>query len=409
MCKTSIPLGMLFFCLYVSLNACGFSLIKTKGEVEGIMLGKKMKFATLLLTLVLILSQPAVFAQETDKYAVEIIGAGVKTELKLTLEDLEGMPAEAQIEEAYIYNSKTGEKSAKVKGVSLAYILREKAGVTGENAEVTFTASDGYPIDPQSLQDILNTELKYVLAYEVDGEAVNNDGIAENEEITVYRKVKAAGEFGTVFKMVVKITVGEPVEATDVSEATSEAIQFTDITETYQFAEAAIQELTKKGIISGMGDGKFNPQGTLTRAQICTMMAASLGYEPKEYKGGFTDVNASDWFAPYVQAAADAGLFTGYTDGSFKPNQPITRQEMAAVAGKAAVENGVVAQEKMDKFVMEKSKFTDKDSVPAWAANAVAWLEAQGAFTGVAADRFEPAKVVNRAEAAVILYNTLFK
>ncbi|AOT69564.1 S-layer homology domain-containing protein [Geosporobacter ferrireducens] len=373
------------------------------------MLGKKMKFATLLLTLVLILSQPAVFAQETDKYAVEIIGAGVKTELKLTLEDLEGMPAEAQIEEAYIYNSKTGEKSAKVKGVSLAYILREKAGVTGENAEVTFTASDGYPIDPQSLQDILNTELKYVLAYEVDGEAVNNDGIAENEEITVYRKVKAAGEFGTVFKMVVKITVGEPVEATDVSEATSEAIQFTDITETYQFAEAAIQELTKKGIISGMGDGKFNPQGTLTRAQICTMMAASLGYEPKEYKGGFTDVNASDWFAPYVQAAADAGLFTGYTDGSFKPNQPITRQEMAAVAGKAAVENGVVAQEKMDKFVMEKSKFTDKDSVPAWAANAVAWLEAQGAFTGVAADRFEPAKVVNRAEAAVILYNTLFK
>lgn len=54
------------------------------------------------------------------------------------------------------------------------------------------------------------------------------------------------------------------------------------------------------------------------QAQICTIMVASLGYEPKEYKGGFTDVDASDWFAPYVQAAVDAGLFTGYTDGSFK-------------------------------------------------------------------------------------------
>ena len=374
------------------------------------MFGKKTKLVAFFLTLTLILSQSIVFAQETD-YAVEITG-GVKTELKLTLEELKTMPAEAQIDEEYIYNSKTGEKSVQVKGVSLAYVLSEKAGVTAKNAEVTFVASDGYPIDPQMLEDILNEDLKYVLAYEIDGEAIDNDDNADNEEITIYRKVKEAGEFGTVFKMVVKITVGEAVEVADEPETTTEQAEevvFTDITEEYKFAETAIHELSKRGIIGGIGDGKYDPQGSLTRAQFCRIMVEALGYEQKEYKGDFTDVKANDWFASYVQTAVDAGLFNGYPDGSFKPNQTIIRQEIAAVAGSGAVESGVVSQEKMAKFVMEKSNYTDKDLVPTWAANKVAWLEAQGVFVDVAADKFEPVKAVNRAEAAVIVHNTLFK
>ena len=63
----------------------------------------------------------------------------------------------------------------------------------------------------------------------------------------------------------------------------------------------------------------------------------------------------------------------------------------------------------MTKFVMEKSKYVDKDMVPRWAGNSIAWLEAQGVFEGIATENFEPAKVVNRAEAASIVYNTLFK
>ncbi|MGB4501373.1 MAG: S-layer homology domain-containing protein [Natronincolaceae bacterium] len=58
---------------------------------------------------------------------------------------------------------------------------------------------------------------------------------------------------------------------------------------------------------------------------------------------------------------------------------------------------------------MDKTPFEDKASVAEWAAKEVAWLEAQGAFKGVADENFEPVKVVNRAEAAVIVYNTFFK
>ncbi|NMB28361.1 MAG: hypothetical protein GX987_09980 [Tissierellia bacterium] len=373
---------------------------------------KRLKLVTFLLALTLILSQAIVFAENVEVFAVEVLGPGVEKALKLTLNDLKSMPEEAQINEEYIYNSKSGEKSAKVKGISLAYLLKEKAGVTAENAEVTFETSDGYPVDPQSLEDIFNEDLKYVLAYEIDGKVIGNDEIPDNEEIVVYRKVKESGEFGTVFKMVVKITVGQAIEPTDeekpVEKEPIEEIVFTDITEEYGFARTAIEELAKKGIIDGVGDGKYAPEKEFTRAQFCKIMVEALGYEQAEYTGEFSDVNSKNWFAPYVESAVKTGLFTGYPDKSFRPNQVITRQEIAAVVGRGAVLAEVVEQTRMEKFVMEKSNFKDKDLVPSWASNEVAWLEAQGIFSDIATENFEPTKVVNRAEAAVIVYNTLF-
>lgn len=376
---------------------------------------KKTKLISLVMAIALILSQAAAFAA-TENHALEIKVSGASTSLMLTLEDLKSMPAEAQIDQQYVYNSKTGEKTAQVKGVSLAYVLKEKAGVTAENAEVIFEASDGYPIDPQQLTDIFNEDLDYVLAYEVNGAVIDNDGAADNDEITVYRNVKVAGEFGTVFKMVNKITVGEATavpsaEGAVVGEETAaegSSIAFTDITEEYKFAETAIMDLAKRGIIDGIGEGLFAPQNEFTREQFCKIIVESLSLETKEYAGAFSDLSADRWSAAYVQAAVDAGLFKGYEDGTFRPGQIISRQEMAVVAANAAVAKGLVTPEKLAKFVMEKSAYMDKASVSDWAANAVAWLEAKGAFAGVAGENFEPVKVVNRAEAAVVVFNTLF-
>ena len=380
------------------------------------MFNKKFRLVPFVLAVALILSQAVVFAEDAKAFAAEITGAGVETELKLTLDDLKSMPEEAQIHEEYIYNSKGGEKSAQVKGVSLAYLLKEKAGVTAKNAEVIFEASDGYPIDPQTLEDIFNEDLKFVLAYEIDGQAVDNDEIPDNEEIVVYRKLKEPGEFGTVYKMVVKMTVGEATEdateeAKTVEKEAKEAkeVVFTDITEEYKFAETAIQELSKKGIIDGVGNGKYAPEKEFTRAQFCKVIVEALGYEKVEYTDKFTDVKANDWFAPYVQAAVETGLFEGYSDGSFKPDKAITRQEIAAVAGRGAVLAEVVSQEQINKFKMEKSDYKDKDLVPEWTAKEVAWLEVQKVFVDIATENFQPEKVVNRAEAAVVVYNTLFK
>lgn len=160
---------------------------------------KFKKVSALLLVIAMLFSQ-VVFAE--GEAVVVINGAGVEKELSLTLDELKAMPEEAQIDEEYIYNSKTGEKTVTVKGVSLAYVLRELAGLKVEEAEVAMVASDGYPIDPQMLTDIMAESLKYVIAYEVNGLAIDNDENPETDEIVVYRKVKESGEFGTVFKLV---------------------------------------------------------------------------------------------------------------------------------------------------------------------------------------------------------------
>lgn len=374
------------------------------------MFKRKSRLMMLLLAVLLVLPSFAVFAEEA--YAVEIVAGD--TVLKLSLEDLRNMPEEAQIDEEYIYYSKSGQKSVHVKGVSLAYVLRELAGVTYENAVVNFETSDGYPVDPQYLEDIFNEDLKYVLAYEINGEAIDNDENPDNEEIAVYRKVRQENEFGTVFKLVVRITVGEAMvpaqseEEKPVEEISAEYI-FTDITEEFEFAKKAIQHLYSRGIIEGVGNNIYAPEREFTRAQFCKIMVEALGYEKVKYKGAFTDVKETDWFADYVQTAYEHGLFDGYGDGSFRPNQPINRQEMAAVAGRGAVIAGIVDRAKMDEFVMEKSNYLDKELVPDWVAHEVAWLEAQGVFAEIAEHYFEPKKVVNRAEAAVVIYNTLFK
>jgi hypothetical protein len=374
---------------------------------------KRTKVLTIALAIILVLSQVVVFAEDSEP-VVTITGEGVETELSLTLDELKAMPAEAQIEEEYIYNSKGGQKSVMVKGVSLSYVLQEAGVVEGE-AEVTFTASDDWPIDPQPLTDVMNEELQYVLAYEVDGAVIDEDENPDNDEITVYRKVKEEGEFNTVFKMIVDINVSGLVEEVAEEEENIEEeeevvpVEFTDITEEFGYAEEAINALAGKGIVDGVGDDKYAPEDYFTRAQFAKIMVLSLGYEPAEYQGGFSDVSAEDWEADYVQAAVDAGIFEGYPDGTFGPDNVITRQEIAAVAARGAVTAEVVSQAKLDKFVMEKSAYLDKDSVPDWAANEVAWLEAEGIFEDFAVENFEPTLEVDRAQAAVVVYKTLLQ
>jgi hypothetical protein len=374
---------------------------------------KRTKVLTIALAIILVLSQVVVFAEDSEP-VVTITGEGVETELSLTLDELKAMPAEAQIEEEYIYNSKGGQKSVMVKGVSLSYVLQEAGVVEGE-AEVTFTASDDWPIDPQPLTDVMNEELQYVLAYEVDGAVIDEDENPDNDEITVYRKVKEEGEFGTVYKMIVDINVSGLVEEVAEEEENIEEeeevvpVEFTDITEEFGYAEEAINALAGKGIVDGVGDDKYAPEDYFTRAQFAKIMVLSLGYEPAEYQGGFSDVSAEDWEADYVQAAVDAGIFEGYPDGTFGPDNVITRQEIAAVAARGAVTAELVSQAKLDKFVMEKSAYLDKDSVPEWAANEVAWLEAEGIFEDFAVENFEPTLEVDRAQAAVVVYKTLLQ
>lgn len=109
-------------------------------------------------------------------------------------------------------------------------------------------------------------------------------------------------------------------------------VVFADMTN--HWAKAVIEELAVKGIVSGRTLTEYAPNGTITRAEFATILVQALRLEG-DVKVTFNDVNSSDWYYKYVNVAALHGLVSGVGNGKFDPNANITRQDMAIMIMKA--------------------------------------------------------------------------
>jgi pectate lyase/pectin methylesterase-like acyl-CoA thioesterase/fibronectin type 3 domain-containing protein len=164
--------------------------------------------------------------------------------------------------------------------------------------------------------------------------------------------------------------------------------------------------LAAKGIIDGIADNRFAPEGVLTRAEIAALLVRAAGLDEKALSAGaMNDVRADDWYAGYVQAAVSAGLIDGYEDGTFRAGAAVTREELAVLltralklAGRSAEETGAGA-----------AAFTDSTSVSAWAQDAVRAAQAAGLVNGLEDGSFRPQAQATRAEAAVMIKRYLLK
>jgi uncharacterized repeat protein (TIGR02543 family) len=143
----------------------------------------------------------------------------------------------------------------------------------------------------------------------------------------------------------------------------------------------------------GYPEGIFLPDGNMTRAEAMAMFNRILfdGVDKNYiYDGNFTDVDSSAWYAKVVGYMTKYGFINGYPDGSFKPNQPITRAEFAYIAAKVSrVEN------------FEESKFSDLDS-NYWAYNDINKLVSEGWIEGYEDGTFKPESEITRSEAITI-------
>lgn len=99
--------------------------------------------------------------------------------------------------------------------------------------------------------------------------------------------------------------------------------------------KAAIEELASRGIINGMSKDTFAPNKTMTRAEFAAIVTRALGLAAKDTKA-FTDVPSSKWYAGYIGAANSSGIVNGVGGGKFNPDGTITRQEAAAMVARAA-------------------------------------------------------------------------
>ncbi|MBO5369515.1 MAG: S-layer homology domain-containing protein, partial [Clostridia bacterium] len=162
-----------------------------------------------------------------------------------------------------------------------------------------------------------------------------------------------------------------------------------------QFALEAVKSLSSKNIISGYPDGSFKPDNQVTRAEFAKMAAVAFGIE-KTDATSFADVSSTDWFAGYVGALSAKEVLKGY-DGKFNPNAPITRQDAACVIYRL-----------MSTLLTSTSSsaFADASDISAYAKDAVASLRAAGIVNG-SENKFLPLSNITRGEAAVMFSNAI--
>lgn len=165
------------------------------------------------------------------------------------------------------------------------------------------------------------------------------------------------------------------------------------------WAQNAISVWSDRGVVNGDDQGNFRPGDSITRAETATILDNLIGYEKQSVKV-FSDVNRSDWFALAISRLYEAGVITGYEDGSIRPSASISRQEAAVMIGRALG----LETDSVDTSVL--SQFNDLDQIQSWAKPTVALMAANGFIQG-SDGVFRPGDPITRAEIVTILNNMI--
>ncbi|HAG08223.1 MAG TPA: hypothetical protein DCK87_01465, partial [Desulfotomaculum sp.] len=173
--------------------------------------------------------------------------------------------------------------------------------------------------------------------------------------------------------------------------------EFTDVPAGH-WAAAYIKALCEKGIIAGYPDGTYKPGKNITRAEFAKIIVGAVGLsEIKPSSPTFVDVPSTHWSYGYVEAAAKAGLVKG-SGGKFRPNDYISRQEIAVILVRAmGKESEALAK------AGQTTKFKDDAQIAAWAKGHVIVAVAEGLINGYPDNTFGPTKNATRAESAKMI------
>lgn len=169
--------------------------------------------------------------------------------------------------------------------------------------------------------------------------------------------------------------------------------------------QTAIEQLASRSIINGMGKGTFAPNKTMTRAEFAAIVTRALGLPAKDTKA-FTDVPSSKWYAGYIGTANISGIVNGVGSGKFNPDGTITRQEAAAMVARAAKLCGLDTAMDAASIKDMLAQFGDYRGVASWAKEPLAFCYAAGILDQSDLN-IEPTKAILRCEIAQMLYNML--
>lgn len=200
-------------------------------------------------------------------------------------------------------------------------------------------------------------------------------------------------------------TVGLPGKHSDVKPVpvTAGGTTFPDVAG--HTNQAAIETLAARGIINGRDNGLFVPDATMTRSEFAAIVVRALGLTPKT-TDIFTDVSTDAWYAGYVGTAYTYGIINGVGDGQFLPNGTISRQEAAVMVARAAKLCGMDTALEDYQILNTLAQFTDYVTIAPWARAGLAFCYGEDILDQSDLN-VEPTRAILRCEIAEMLCNLL--
>ncbi len=279
-------------------------------------------------------------------------------------------------------------KFPQVSGVSFKYDPKQEAGKRVFDVKVGDKA--------------LDLEKTYTLATN-DFMAGGGDGY------TMFAKGKKLGDYGMYTEVLEKylsehkdvnpkvegrIVVQEKTGEKPVVPAAPNA--FTDIKG--HWAEKVILSATQKGLFKGVTETTFAPNSPITRGMLVSVLARLEGQDVKQTSANpFTDVKAGDWYENAVIWAAKNKYVMGYEDNTFKPNQKVTREEMATILGR------YIEGKKVPYTLDLKEPFADQNMISKWALEPIDIVRHANLMQGRENNKFVPKASATRAELAKVM------
>ncbi len=262
---------------------------------------------------------------------------------------------------------------------------------------------DGY-ITPDT--EVVDAKVGYTV--EAVGLASYDNTFVLNDGTPVYPRIRIRDRADIVCTKgadqpvgpVTPVNPGKPSTPTTPDKPT-DGFKFTDVSRNDWFY-GDVSYVYENGIMDGVSAETFAPNATLTRGMIVTILYRMENKPAVTGASKFTDVDANEWYGAPVAWAAENGIVTGYSETTFGPNDPVTREQLAAILYRYAVYKGMSAVT----LEQNPSRFTDADQISAYAVPAMNWAVGKGLING-ADGKLSPKASATRAQVAAIIHRYL--
>jgi hypothetical protein len=170
------------------------------------------------------------------------------------------------------------------------------------------------------------------------------------------------------------------------------------------WARKTIEDMASRFVVDGTAEDRFAPDRDVSRAEFTAILVRALGLRLETGSASFTDVKSADWFGAAVNTAQAYGLIDGYADGTFRPEERITREQAMTIVVRAISLTGLKGEQSPTAVL---SRFKDEADAAEWAKASIAASVSAGILTGRTETTLAPKAYMTRAETATLMSRLL--